>query len=575
MVDFKMLDLKKLTPSPTNPRKSFDTSKTIELAESIKEKGVLQPILVRPKGNGYEIVCGERRYKASQMVATQDKKRNTIPAIIRELSDQEVREMQLIENFQREDVHPMEEAVAIRYALETGKYTIEEIKIKTGKSITYLRQREKLSYLIDKWKTVFYNKQISITLALKIAQFTQGIQEQLFEDFAKDEDGEIEIRDWSLAKYEGEISEARFDVEDATIIPSAGSCMKCHFNTAVAQLFPDEVENAKCTNISCFKAKSNAVFERELKKVTSNLDTILISSNYSSFDDDNLVKELNSGGFDVYLSNRYNELSEPEKPTIQSFEENEFDEDDGKTLDEAFAEKIAEYEAEMNEFEEDKKKGYVKAFCVDGRERGEYLFVKILENNPSKKTVNNGKPLSEEQQAIDNIDTEINNLKFKHNRAIQLDENKIWDDLKDSFEPKKNHTMLAGFKIEPIEAKVMVMSILSKLSFHRHDDFKKYFRINNKTDYGTIDSSVLVRMLKYFSLDVLPPNSIYNGHTEESSACMELADLYFPVNKNEVINSFTEKSESRQKRFEKKIGDLNEQKKEILQKNSKKNTKEK
>jgi len=104
--------LSALMPSPTNPRQHFDEDKLNELAETIRKSGVYQAILARPKDNTLEIVFGERRYRASVIAG-----RETIPALIREMNDAEVLEAQLVENLQRRDVHPMEEAEGLRFIL--------------------------------------------------------------------------------------------------------------------------------------------------------------------------------------------------------------------------------------------------------------------------------------------------------------------------------------------------------------------------------------------------------------------------------------------------------------------------
>jgi ParB family transcriptional regulator, chromosome partitioning protein len=102
---YRNISIAQLQESPTNPRKTFDEKGLEELAESIRSKGVLLPLLVRPVNGHYEIVTGERRYRASKLAG-----RDTVPATVRELSDAECLEIQLIENLLRMDLHPFEEA---------------------------------------------------------------------------------------------------------------------------------------------------------------------------------------------------------------------------------------------------------------------------------------------------------------------------------------------------------------------------------------------------------------------------------------------------------------------------------
>jgi ParB family chromosome partitioning protein len=157
MSEFKLTPLKEIHPDPNQPRKFYDESAMQELIQSVKEKGILQPILVRPNGNGFVLVCGERRYRASVAAGLTE-----IPTVIRHLSDDEALELQIIENLQRKDVHPMEEAVAFKSLLDNKQkvHTLEEIAARVGKSEFYVRQRMKLNALTKDWQEVFYSKKM-------------------------------------------------------------------------------------------------------------------------------------------------------------------------------------------------------------------------------------------------------------------------------------------------------------------------------------------------------------------------------------------------------------------------------
>ncbi len=117
-----------IVKNKNQPRNSFDEKSLRELAESIKEKGILQPILVREKGEKYEIIAGERRFLAAKMAQM-----TYVPAIIKNFSDKESAEIALIENLQRENLNPIEEAVAYKRLMEKFGYTQEEVAKKVGK----------------------------------------------------------------------------------------------------------------------------------------------------------------------------------------------------------------------------------------------------------------------------------------------------------------------------------------------------------------------------------------------------------------------------------------------------------
>ncbi|HOE56372.1 MAG TPA: ParB/RepB/Spo0J family partition protein [Bacillota bacterium] len=126
IIEIKITDIE---ANEMQPRKAFDDSTLAELSESIKEHGVVQPIIVRRSGNSYQIVAGERRWRASRMAGEK-----TIPAIVKECSNLEVMELALIENLQREDLNAIEEAMAYKALIEEYNMTQEEISRKIGKS---------------------------------------------------------------------------------------------------------------------------------------------------------------------------------------------------------------------------------------------------------------------------------------------------------------------------------------------------------------------------------------------------------------------------------------------------------
>lgn len=127
------IPLAQLRPNPYQPRKTFDEEAIRELAESIREHGVIQPIIVREVLKGYEIIAGERRFRASQVIG-----KATIPAVVRSFSDQQVMEIALIENVQREDLNALEIAAAYQNLIDTFKLTQEELAMKVGKSRSHI-----------------------------------------------------------------------------------------------------------------------------------------------------------------------------------------------------------------------------------------------------------------------------------------------------------------------------------------------------------------------------------------------------------------------------------------------------
>ena len=153
-----LLDL--LVPSPFQPRRLFDESALDDLVESIREKGVLQPLLVRPnpkQPNGYEIIAGERRFRASKKAGL-----TQVPVIIKDFDDKTALEVALIENLQREDLNAIEEAEAYVRLLKEFSYTQEELARVVGKSRSYVANMMRLLELPDSVQKMLAEKQITV-----------------------------------------------------------------------------------------------------------------------------------------------------------------------------------------------------------------------------------------------------------------------------------------------------------------------------------------------------------------------------------------------------------------------------
>ena len=143
--DILYIDVNKIDVNPNQPRRSFDEAALKELATSIKQYGVVQPILVKKTaGDRYMIVAGERRYRASRMVNL-----TTIPAIVREYTDAEVKEIALLENIQRQDLNPIETAKAMRELMDVYAWTQEELADRIGKSRSNVANTLRLLNLSD------------------------------------------------------------------------------------------------------------------------------------------------------------------------------------------------------------------------------------------------------------------------------------------------------------------------------------------------------------------------------------------------------------------------------------------
>lgn len=141
------IDINDVEPNSEQPRKKFDEEKMQQLTDSIKEHGIVQPVIVKKEGNFYKLIAGERRWRAARMAGLK-----SIPAIVREYTDREVMEISLIENIQREDLNPIEEAIAYKRLMDEFGMTQEEISIKIGKSRSAVANILRLINLDDRVK---------------------------------------------------------------------------------------------------------------------------------------------------------------------------------------------------------------------------------------------------------------------------------------------------------------------------------------------------------------------------------------------------------------------------------------
>lgn len=162
---YQIVPLSKLSPHPSNPRKHFDPAKMKELEQSIRDKGVLVPLLVRPNGAGFEILAGERRFRASKAADLAE-----IPAIVRQINDTDALELILIDNLQREDLDALEEAEGYRKLMTDAGYSVARIAQRLDLSEKYIYDRMKLVQLVREAKMLLFSGRITASHAILLAR---------------------------------------------------------------------------------------------------------------------------------------------------------------------------------------------------------------------------------------------------------------------------------------------------------------------------------------------------------------------------------------------------------------------
>jgi ParB family chromosome partitioning protein len=240
------------------------------LASSIKAQGILAPLVVRPVDHHFEIVAGARRYRAAQRAGLE-----TAPVRIVELTDAQALETSIVENLQRHDVHPLDEAqgFAALMRLEEPKYTIEQISDKCGKSLVYVASRLRLTELVVPVAEAFAKDEIGVGHALLLAKLQQAQQEDaLAACYQEQYSGGAgkpkrillpvrHLQQWIEHNILLELAAAPFSKEDAALVPDAGSCVDCPKRTGHNKLlFGDDLgkHGDQCSDPKCWAMKVDA-----------------------------------------------------------------------------------------------------------------------------------------------------------------------------------------------------------------------------------------------------------------------------------------------------------------------------
>lgn len=301
-------------PSPTNPRKSFPAEEMAEMIDSVKRHGILQPILVRewpatyafdgewpPK---YELIAGERRYRAAKGAEL-----DSIPVMVRQLNDNEVLEIQIIENLQRKGLHEIEEAEGYELMIKDHGYTADELAEKIGKSRAYIYGRMKLTALCMGARLAFRDRKLTASTALLIARIPdEKMQMEAIDKITGTWEGIMSFRRASeviQSNFCFNLDKAPFPQENPMLWPAAGTCSACPKRSGNSpELCPDTNRTDVCTDPRCFKDKSAAWMsyqagqaKKEGKKVIVGTEAEKIDIEYSS----GPYEKLDSKNFSIIL----------------------------------------------------------------------------------------------------------------------------------------------------------------------------------------------------------------------------------------------------------------------------------
>ena len=255
---FKHIPLGKLEPSPFNPRQNFEGSRFDELVESIRQVGVLEPILVRPKGKKFEIVAGHRRFEASKQAANGSGDKATIPALVREMDDTTAFDVQTIENIHREDLSELEEAKAFKAYidkhLEGGADrgdVIRELADRTGIRPDYIRRRSMVLDLPEKALQMWADGSLKYG---HLEQLLRVRSEEKVLEYLEEMETET-WRRWTVGDLHANIDSDSMELTKAQFDTSG--CETCQSNSSVQKtLFGmEEDDGVRCLDAECFRRK--------------------------------------------------------------------------------------------------------------------------------------------------------------------------------------------------------------------------------------------------------------------------------------------------------------------------------
>jgi len=422
-LQIKNLAIDQIKPDPSQPRKTFDDKHLKLLSESIEAHGVLQPITVRQSDKNFTIVMGERRYRASKLA-----KKKTIPCIIRDYQDSDVLEFQIVENLQRQDVEPTEEAEAIKYLSE--KYSPNEIAKRLGRSDNFIRQRLKLAGLIEGFKHFVRSGEMTISLGVGVALFEPEEQQMMLETMG-DSFNAHQINKM-IKDQTYDLEKASFDVTDKKLVPKAGSCVECPFNAAnQGNLFGDG--KMVCTKAACFETKKNKSFLNLIEK--SKKENILLIPEirqYWADDESNqlIISQLEKNGLKVYLLDDVEIIENPIEPTIEGikieYQHYDYSEDELKAeLDEV----MQDYKEALEKFNSAKEDGFKNGilFHPDSFQHKE-IFVKIVEKSKNDSTEYSA-PLANRKMADCTPEEQIVKINEREIRQKQIENNKQFEEV--------------------------------------------------------------------------------------------------------------------------------------------------
>ena len=489
------LDITTVHPSADNHRKTFNDASLQELAESIREVGVLQAIAVRPHtAGGYEIIYGERRYRASLLAGAK-----TIKATIyNNITDDEAEDMSLSENLQREEVRPTEEAKAFKRLLEKGRYDMYSLVSRFGRSEKYIYTRLKLNELYQPIGVLLDNETITISVAEEISTYEPNIQKDVYEKHLKENSRD----NWAgytlkLFKkyfeeyYTTDLEQYKFDKTE---------CKACVHNAANYNLFAEHNGCGHCTNRKCLDTKNAAFVAKETEKLLKSDPKLAIARPYYGGMNETALQKLDKKGHEIkelnYTVSAQSFPKAPEAPRQEQFSKPKEYEQAVQT----FEQKNEEYARKVEELNRKKEEGRIKTYVKVGQTEPELCYVEINKKETVPVTV---ETLQERDKRFKQLSVEkivadtkkvVRENDYPESPFTQYEDGMMYFIMLTKLQRK--HYPLCGIKDQPIRLdEKQRMKIVAKLTDAQKTvikrDFINYFLCEDA--YGDNSASKLLR----------------------------------------------------------------------------------
>ena len=489
------LDITTVHPSADNHRKTFNDASLQELAESIREVGVLQAIAVRPRTEGgYEIIYGERRYRASLLAGAKTIK----GTVYNNITDDEAEDMSLSENLQREEVRPTAEARAFKRLLEKGRYDIYSLAGRFGRSEKYIYTRLKLNELYAPIGELLDNDTITISVAEEISTYEPNIQKDVYEKHLKEGNGE-NWTDYTLNLfkrhfekcYTTDLEQYKFDKTE---------CKACVHNAANYNLFAEHNGCGHCSNRKCLEAKNAAHVAKETEKLLKSDPKLVVARPYYGSRNDMALQKLDKKGHEIkeldYNVSAREFPKAPEAPKKEQYTQPKEYEQAVQT----FERRNEEYAQKVEELNRKKEEGRIKTYVKVGQTEPELCYVEINRKETAPVTIETLQERDKRfsQLAIEKIvaDTKkiVRENDYPESPFTQYEDGMIYFAMLTQLQRK--HFSLFGIKDQPFALdEKQRMKIVAKLTDAQKTVIKRDFIIHYlcENGYGDNNASKLLR----------------------------------------------------------------------------------